>query len=257
MAEAMKTSKRKQTKRKQALLLTSKTKKATAGVNKGDKEMIGDLEDDSDSANVKRESRLPPLGAKRASRFLSQAKEQLGSRYAPVGHRELSHKMRRRLVGVAVLVASSTLLLLNVNVAAFFVHPDKLEDLWFNVYDIGFNLGSVLSNAGILFVCGIGSKRVAGGAQTKTPKAAVAPGSHVANASSVHTASEVGVEPTGQKTKFCDSLSLPQVQELDQSNNSSDSDSSSQAGEDAIQIAPTEKNTGCALRGKWNPKRKF
>jgi hypothetical protein len=181
--------------------------KPAAGVNK---------EEDDDGVVIKAGNRLK---VKRLSR-------PLGSGYVSAEHKELANKKRRQLVGVTVLVVSSTLLL--INVAAFLMFPNKLEDLWLNVYVIGFNLESALSNVGILFVCGIGSKRVAPSTHTNAPKVAVAPGSYVANASSVYHPSEIEVEPTDQKPGFNCSLSKAQGH-----NHSQSKDSSSQAAKDS------------------------
>jgi hypothetical protein len=116
-----------------------------------------------------------------------------------VGHTELKNKRRRQVWGVGIMLASSTLLL--VNVTAFIMFPEKLNDTWLNVFVGGFNLDSILFNVGIMLVCGGGVKRVAAGDQAKEKQAA-APASFVPNseASSVYHPSEVGVGQADHKS---------------------------------------------------------
>jgi hypothetical protein len=88
------------------------------------------------------------------------------------------------------------------NVAAFLLFPKKLEDTWLNIHLVAFNLESMLSNVGILLVCGVGAKRAVESVQTKAKQVAgaIAPASFEANsdASSVYNASEVGAAQDGQ-----------------------------------------------------------
>jgi hypothetical protein len=58
---------------------------------------------------------------------------------------------------VTLIATSSTLLL--INVAIFLLFPTKLEDARINTHVAPFNLESMMSNIGALFVCGVGVKR--------------------------------------------------------------------------------------------------
>ena len=73
------------------------------------------------------------------------------------GHKGLKHNKWRQLVGVTLIATSSTLLL--INVAIFLLFPTKLEGAWINTHVAPFNLESMMSNIGVLFVCGVGVKR--------------------------------------------------------------------------------------------------
>ena len=130
-----------------------------------------------------------------------------------VGHAELKNKRRRQVWGVGIMLASSTLLL--VNVTAFIMFPEKLNGTWLNVFVGGFNLDSILFNVGVMLVCGGGVKRVAAGDQAKEKQAA-AQASYVPNsgASSVYHPSEVG----GGETDHKSTCSLQPVLELGQEN---------------------------------------
>jgi hypothetical protein len=106
-------------------------------------------------------------------------------------HQGLKNKKKRQLAGVVLIVLSSTMLL--INVAAFLVFPDKLKGTWLNVYVVGFNLDSVLSNIGILFICGGVTKRVTDIAQAPTTNTAAAsemPFEANSQATSVYSPSE-------------------------------------------------------------------
>lgn len=128
--------------------------------------------------------------------FIARLVQRCRADSASVAHQSLKNKKERQLAGVVLIVLSSTALLMNVT--AFLLFPDELENTWLDVYAVGFNLDSILFNLGFLIIFGGGTKRVSDIKQASDKKkaAVAAEVSFEANsqASSSCSPSEVGTE---------------------------------------------------------------